>query len=170
MSRPDVHIWCDGSAWEGRGGCGVIVVGKRSKLIIAQPLRPVVGYPITNQIAELAAAVMGLKALTSFGVHVRIFSDSEYLINAFTKGWLEKWKERGWRNSAGEPTANKGWWENLDRLAALHTVEWQHMRGHGRGDAEVDPRWVEYNARVDRLASAARKGELCIEKKVRLRS
>lgn len=169
---PDVHIWTDGSAWQGRGGCGVIIVGRRSKLIIAQPLRPVVGYPITNQIAELAAAVIALKALRG-RVRARLFSDSEYLVKAFTHGWLAKWQDRAvggkWRTVQGDPIANQLWWEQLERLSAGHDVHWQHMRGHGKGGSDVDPRWVEYNARCDRLATAARKGELCIEKKVRLR-
>ncbi len=48
----------------------------------------------TNQKMELKAAIEGLRALKE-PCGVELFSDSAYLINAFRRGWLEKWQRNG---------------------------------------------------------------------------
>ena len=51
---------------------------------------------------ELTAALEGLRALKR-ATRVRIVTDSEYLKNAFTAGWLAQWERNGWRTAAKQP-------------------------------------------------------------------
>ena len=45
----------------------------------------------TNNRMELTAAISALNAL-KIGASIELFTDSQYLRNAFEKGWLRNWK------------------------------------------------------------------------------
>jgi ribonuclease HI len=100
----------------------------------------------TNNRMELMAAIKGLEAL-KFPSDVELFTDSEYLKNAFTERWLVKWVANGWKTADKKPVSNADLWKRLIDLSRLHTVQWQWVRGHGDS--------LE-NARVDALAVRAR--------------
>ena len=99
----------------------------------------------TNQKMELKAAIEGLKALKE-PCEVELFSDSAYLINAFKRGWLEKWQHNGWKTAAREPVENQDLWRELLKLCRYHRVQWIKVRGHSDN---------EYNNRCDQLAREA---------------
>ncbi len=40
---------------------------------------------------ELMAVIAGLEALKKHGVRLKIYSDSQYVINSVEKGWLKNW-------------------------------------------------------------------------------
>lgn len=99
----------------------------------------------TNQRMELQAAIEGLKALKE-PCKVKLHSDSAYLVNAFQQNWHLKWEKNGWKNSAGDPVANRELWQELIRLTKIHNVTFIKVKGH------ADDEW---NNRCDRLAVAA---------------
>jgi ribonuclease HI len=99
--------------------------------------------PTTNNRMELIAAIEGLKALKSPCI-VTLYSDSQYLVNAINKGWLDSWKAKGWRKADKSPVLNDDLWKILDSLLAIHQVEFIWVKGHD-GHA--------YNERCDALAS-----------------
>lgn len=98
----------------------------------------------TNNRMELMAVINGLKAMER-GSKLTVRSDSQYVINAFTKGWVEKWKANGWSRS-GDELANRDLWKTLYLLAQSHTIEWKWIRGHA-GE--------QYNELCDRMATQA---------------
>ena len=53
----------------------------------------------TNNRMEILAAVEGLAAL-KIPCRVALYSDSQYLVNALEKGWVEKWRRNGWYRDA----------------------------------------------------------------------
>lgn len=95
----------------------------------------------TNNRMEMTAALMGLRALTR-PMPVTIITDSEYLMHAFTQGWLTKWERKNWRK-----VKNVDLWKALQIETRKHGVQWSWTRGHSSN---------EDNNRVDRLAVAAR--------------
>jgi ribonuclease HI len=94
---------------------------------------------------ELRAAIEGLAALKG-RTRVRLYSDSAYLVNAFTQGWITNWQRNGWRTSSKKPVENRDLWEALIAAAAQHQVEWIKVKGHADNPL---------NNRVDELAVAA---------------
>ncbi len=100
----------------------------------------------TNNRMELTAVVEGLRALRR-PCRVKVTTDSQYISKAFTEGWLENWKRKGWKTKNRKPVKNKDLWLELDRLAGIHQVEWEWVRGH-----EGHPQ----NERADELAVQAR--------------
>ena len=103
----------------------------------------------TNQRMELTAAVKGLQQLKE-PCNVKLYSDSAYLINGFTLGWIDNWQKNGWRNSRGAPVSNADLWRALVELSQKHSIQWIKVKGHS------DNKW---NNHCDELARAAiRKG------------
>lgn len=78
----------------------------------------------TNQRAEITAILLSIEhALEKFKklntypyLHVKIMSDSRYVIGCMTK-WIYKWTENGWTNAAGNEVANR---DLLEEAYNLH--------------------------------------------------
>lgn len=135
-----VDIYTDGACKgnPGAGGWSAILVfgGKEKELFGGERVT-------TNNRMELTAAIEGLKALKE-PCKVNLYSDSQYLVNAINKGWLENWKKNGWRKADKSVVLNDDLWKALDELLCTHDVEFIWVRGH---DGHV------YNERCDELAS-----------------
>ena len=101
----------------------------------------------TNNRMELTAAIMALKAL-KFSCSVDLYTDSTYLRNAFEKGWLEKWRQNGWKTAAKQPVSNQDLWMVLWELSKLHAVRWHWTKGHAADEG---------NNRCDALVQRAKK-------------
>ena len=144
MSREtrQVDIYTDG-ACSGNPGPG----GWAAILLYGNEQRELSGYKeyTTNQLMELQAAIEGLKAL-KFPCRVRLFSDSAYLINAFTKDWVNKWQMNGWQTVKKEPVENQEEFKTLIELSRVHQIEWIKVEGHANNF---------YNNQCDKLARAA---------------
>jgi ribonuclease HI len=96
---------------------------------------------------ELRAVIAGLAALKK-PCAVRVVTDSQYVQRAMMR-YLVRWTASGWRNSRGEPVANRDLWEALVRESDRHKVRWTWVRGHGAS--------AEQN-RCDHLAQSAARG------------
>lgn len=102
----------------------------------------------TNNIAEMTAALDGLRFLTDRreDLKITVVSDSEYLIKGMNER-LAKWKAKGWRTASGTPAKNRALWEELDALASTFpALGWKWVKGHAGN---------EFNELVDGLANAA---------------
>lgn len=132
-----VELYTDGACRgnPGPGGWGAILVyhGYEKELSGGE-------VETTNNRMELLAAIRGLEALKE-PCHVTLTSDSTYLVDGVTKGWLDNWRSKGWRK-----IKNPDLWQRIDELLSMHEVEFVWVRGH-----DGHP----YNERCDKLATAA---------------
>lgn len=101
----------------------------------------------TNNRMEMRAVVEALTVLKE-PCRVTIYTDSRYVMHAFTENWIAGWKQKGWKTSAGKDVANQDLWLELDALIQKHQVSWQWVKGHD-GHPE--------NERVDKEARKAAK-------------
>lgn len=99
----------------------------------------------TNNRMEMTAVIEGLKH-TEEGSEVTIYSDSAYVINAFTQNWFRGWEARGWKNAKGQPVENQDLWRTMRTLVQSRKVKWVKVKGHS-GDF--------HNEMADRLAVKA---------------
>ena len=136
----NVTIYTDGacSGNPGAGGWGAILMHEGVKKEFS-------GFDkeTTNNKMELTAVIEALKKLKK-PCKVQLYSDSAYVVNAMTLGWLENWKNNGWRGSDKKPVKNIELWEELDKLLQVHEVEFIKVKGHADN---------EYNNRCDALAT-----------------
>ena len=81
----------------------------------------------TNNRMELTAVLELLRAFPHGAVLIQ--SDSQYVINIFTK-WLAGWRKRGMRTSQGRPVGNADLIEGIDTLLTGRDVKWEWVRAH----------------------------------------
>ena len=99
----------------------------------------------TNNRMELTAIIEALRSLRE-PCRVSVFTDSQYVANAFRQNWIDRWQRNGWKTSARKPVKNHDLWLQLLESMAAHQVEWRWLKGHA-GHPE--------NERADALATAA---------------
>jgi len=137
-----VTIYTDGacSGNPGPGGWGTILMYKDIKKEISGGNKNT-----TNNVMELTAVIEGLKML-KFPCEVKIYSDSAYVVNAFTQKWIYGWLKNGWKTSNKEDVKNKELWQELYEFTKIHNIEFIKVKGHSDN---------EFNNRCDELARNA---------------
>lgn len=146
-----VQIYTDGSARgnpDGPGGYGCILQYTDGRGTLHEREYSAGYKKTTNNRMELLAAIVGLEALTK-PCDVELYSDSQYLVNAFNKGWIDGWIKKGWKRSKNEAVKNVDLWKRLLRAKEPHRVTFIWVKGH---DGH------EMNERCDALATAAADG------------
>ena len=147
----DVTIYTDGAARgnPGPGGYGAVLqyVDGNGNLHVKELSQ---GYECTtNNRMELLGAIAALEVLKA-PCEVTLYSDSQYVVNAFNQHWVDGWLGRGWKNAKKEPVKNIDLWKRLLAAKAPHRVEFVWVKGHA-GHPE--------NERCDQLATSAADGE-----------
>jgi ribonuclease HI len=137
-----VTIFTDG-ACSGNPGVG----GWAAVLIYNEHRKEISGYEkeTTNNRMELTAIIQGLHAVKE-GWACEVSSDSQYVVDAFNKGWLDSWQKNNWRTAGKTPVKNVDLWQQLLIEVSRHQVEFVKVKGHAD---------VELNERCDELARAA---------------
>lgn len=122
----EVKIYTDGacSGNPGPGGWGAILLYKGNEKELS-------GFAAetTNNRMELLAAIRALDALKE-PCKVELYTDSAYLYNGFTKGWIYNWNRNGWKTSQKKPVENRELWEQLLAHSKKHEISWNKVKGH----------------------------------------
>lgn len=138
-------MYTDGSSRgnPGPGGYGVILLSGSHRKELSR------GYRLTtNNRMELMAVIAGLEALKKQGQQVHIFSDSQYVVNAVQKGWLNTWMATNFKGGK----KNSDLWTRYYHLAKRQFIRFTWVKGHADNP---------FNNRCDELAtSAADSGDL----------
>ena len=108
----------------------------------------------TNNRMELMAVIAGLEAL-NLPCTVEVYSDSQYVVNAFNQHWVDGWIKKGWKRGKNEPVKNVDLWKRLLEVKSRHQVTFHWVKGH-----DGHPQ----NERCDQLATTAADGnELIVD-------
>lgn len=83
----------------------------------------------TNNMAELMAVLNLLESTQDDPRPLRIFCDSQYVINSLTK-WMAGWKRRGWKKGDGKPVLNVELMKSLDVALEGRDVRFEWVKGH----------------------------------------
>lgn len=148
----EVTIYTDGAARgnpNGPGGYGTVLLYTDSQGNCHRKELSEGFVKTTNNRMEMSAAIAGLEALKR-PCHVILYSDSQYLVNAFNQHWLENWIKKGWKRGKNEAVKNVDLWKRLLKAMEGHEVEYRWVKGHA-GHPE--------NERCDELAVAAALGD-----------
>ena len=147
-----VKIYTDGAARgnpDGPGGYGTVLeyVDTKGELHTKELSQ---GYKkTTNNRMELMAVIAGLEALNR-PCEVELYSDSQYVVNAFNQHWIDGWVKKGWKRGKNEPVKNVDLWKRLLAAKEPHTVKFIWVKGHN-GHPQ--------NERCDELATGAADGD-----------
>ena len=141
-----ITIYTDGSSLgnPGAGGYGVVLISGPHRKELSAGFRQT-----TNNRMELMAVCVALEALKFDGSDVTIYSDSKYVVDAVSKGWVFGWERKHFSGKK-----NPDLWARFLRAYRRHHVRFVWVKGH----AET----VENN-RCDTLAVAAAGGAVLLE-------
>ena len=146
-SNFDYTIYTDGSCLKnpGNGGWAAVII-KNDVQDLSDSMRELSGGEknTTNNRMELSAAINALREIPK-GASAELYTDSQYMKNAFTRNWLKSWKKLNWHKSDGAEVKNRDLWEELDALFQTRNIHFRWVKGHA-GD--------KYNERCDKLARA----------------
>lgn len=150
-----VTAYSDGSSRgnPGPGGYGSVLLytdpaGVTHTLELSQGYRRT-----TNNRMELMGVIAALESLKR-PCTVEVHTDSQYVVNAFNKHWIQGWVKRGWKTASKEPVKNEDLWKRLLAAKKPHEVSFVWVKGHAGH---------RYNERCDALATAAADGPDRIE-------
>ena len=145
---PKVTIYTDGGASgnPGPGGYGIVLLSGEHRKEMSGGFRLT-----TNNRMELLAVIIALETLKFDGTDVTIYSDSKYVVDAITKGWVFGWEKKGFAKKK-----NPDLWMRFLEIYTKHKVEFVWVKGHAGN---------ELNEVADRLAvSAYQEGVLEVDK------
>jgi ribonuclease HI len=133
-----IEIFTDGAAQgnPGPGGYGAILrYGNHEKELSG-------GFRLTtNNRMELLAVIVALESIKKNDIPVRVTTDSQYVANAISKGWLWNWEKKNFKDKA-----NVDLWRRYIPLHKKLNPKLIWVKGHA-GHAE--------NERCDQLAVEA---------------
>ncbi len=141
-----VKLYSDGACLgnPGPGGYGIILIYGtcRRELSGGEP-------DTTNNRMELRGVIEGLKALKR-PCEVVAYSDSKYVVQMVTEGWLARWEKNNWMRNKKEPAKNVDLLKELSALLRQHQVRFEWVKGHADNPE---------NNRCDALAVLAAKAQ-----------
>lgn len=141
MAGPEITIYTDGAAKgnPGPGGFGIVLKYKDQRKELSQ------GYRLTtNNRMELLAVIVALETLKIENSMVTIYTDSKYVADAVTKGWVFQWEAKNFKKKK-----NPDLWRRFLEIYPKHRVKFVWIKGHDNN---------KENERCDELAVAAASG------------
>ena len=136
MSKVTVYTDGGASGNPGPGGYGIILLSGEHRKEMSGGFRLT-----TNNRMELLAVIIALETLKFDGTDVTIYSDSKYVVDAVTKGWVFGWEKKGFAKKK-----NPDLWKRFLKIYPKHKVDFVWVKGHAGN---------ELNEVADRLAVSA---------------
>jgi len=135
MHKPQITIYTDGSSRgnPGPGGYGIVLLSGEHRKEMSQ------GYKhTTNNRMELLAVIVALETLKIPGSEVTVYTDSKYVADAVTKGWVYDWVKKRFKGKK-----NPDLWLHFLEIYKKHIVKFVWVKGHANNPL---------NERCDELA------------------
>lgn len=117
-----ITIYTDGAARgnPGPGGYGAVLIAGKHRKELSE------GYRLTtNNRMELLAVIRALQALKSSDYQVEVYTDSKYVCDAITKGWLQSWIKKGFKDKK-----NPDLWQMIIPLLNKFKPKFFWVKGH----------------------------------------
>ena len=139
MAKNAVSIYTDGSCagCPGIGGWAAILEYKNTERIVSGNK-----CDVTSSEMELTAIVEAFKILKK-SCNVTVYTDSQMIADAVSKGTIQRWKAHGWRRVTNKPLSFAYLWQELDQELSKHNVKFEWVKGHAGHP---------YNERCDSIA------------------
>ena len=142
MDRPQITVYTDGAARgnPGPGGYGVVLLSGKFRKELSEGFKHT-----TNNRMELLAVIVALETLKIPGSEVTVYTDSKYVADAVTKGWVFNWVKKRFKDKK-----NPDLWLRFLEIYKKHSVKFVWVKGHANN---------VLNERCDELAVAASLGK-----------
>jgi ribonuclease HI len=98
---------------------------------------------------ELMAVIAGLEALKIPGSNVVVYTDSKYVADAVSKGWVFQWESKAFKKKK-----NPDLWLRFLKIYRKHNVRFIWIKGHSS---------IPENERCDQLAVESSKNSCLLD-------
>jgi ribonuclease HI len=117
-----IQIYTDGacSGNPGPGAYGVIMKFNGREKIITEGFRKT-----TNNRKELLSVIVALEKITTDKYPVEIYSDSKYVIDSITKGWVFNWVKTNFKGKKNEDL-----WKRFLEVESKFNITYHWVKGH----------------------------------------
>jgi len=117
-----IQIYTDGacSGNPGPGAYGVIMKFNGREKIITEGFRKT-----TNNRMELLSVIVALEKITTDKYPVEIYSDSKYVIDSITKGWVFNWVKTNFKGKKNEDL-----WKRFLEVESKFNITYHWVKGH----------------------------------------
>lgn len=135
-----ITIYTDGasSGNPGPGGYGAVLLAGDHRKELSD------GFKLTtNNRMELLAVIVALETLKVDGSDVTVYTDSKYVADSVTKGWVFSWVKKNFKGKK-----NPDLWKRFLLIYKKHNVKFVWVKGHAN---------IPENERCDQLAVEASK-------------
>ncbi|MCO5286362.1 MAG: ribonuclease HI [Chitinophagaceae bacterium] len=142
MAEKKITIYTDGAARgnPGPGGYGIVMMYGPHRKDLSE------GYRLTtNNRMELLAVIKALESVKNPEIEIDLFTDSKYVVDAISKGWLNKWINTNFKGGK----KNVDLWKRYYQLSKKFKIKFHWVKGHAENI---------YNNRCDQLATEAADG------------
>lgn len=138
MARTQITIYTDGAARgnPGPGGYGIVMLSGPHRKEMSAGF-----HHTTNNRMELLAVIVALETLKIPGCEVTVYTDSKYVADAVTKGWVFNWLKKRFKDKK-----NPDLWMRFLEIYKKHLVKFVWVKGHANNPL---------NERCDQLAVEA---------------
>lgn len=94
-----IEVFTDGSSKgnPGPGGYGIVMRFKGKEKELSQGYRKT-----TNNRMELMAVIVALETLKTNKHEINLYSDSKYVVDAITKGWVFGWQKKNFKGKKNQ--------------------------------------------------------------------
>ncbi len=140
MSSTKIIIYTDGACRNnpGPGGYGIVLMSGPHRKELAKGFKKT-----TNNRMELMAVIVALESLKAPNCDVTVYSDSKYVVDSVSKGWVFGWVKKNFKDKK-----NPDLWKRFLKIYPKHNVKFVWVKGHAN---------IPENECCDRLAVAASK-------------
>ena len=117
-----ICIYTDGSSKgnPGPGGYGIVMKFNGKEKEFSQGFRLT-----TNNRMELMAVIVALEQLKTNQYPVEVYSDSKYVIDSITKGWVFGWQKKGFKGKK-----NQDLWQRFLQVYSKFSITYHWVKGH----------------------------------------
>lgn len=124
MNNYTVIIYTDGAAKGNPGPAGYGIIMESTQQNYRKEFFE--GFRLsTNNRMELLAVIVGLEKLKTKPTTVLVVSDSKYVIDSVTKGWVFQWEKKGFTGKK-----NPDLWMRFLKIYRQHQVHFKWIKGH----------------------------------------
>ncbi|MCX6310274.1 MAG: ribonuclease HI [Bacteroidetes bacterium] len=117
-----ITIYTDGSSRgnPGPGGYGAILMAGTHRKELSQGF-----VRTTNNRMELMSVIVALESLKREGSHVKVYSDSKYVVDSVEKKWVFGWEKKNFHGKK-----NPDLWKRFLDIYEKHHVKFHWVKGH----------------------------------------
>lgn len=146
-----LDVYTDGSCFPnpGEGGHGHAYYAPQSNKVKSFWFGPFDGA--TNNQMELQGVLQVLKKFWGHPARIRIYSDSQYVVNGCTV-WVFAWAKKGWVTASGSPVKNREIYEEIMNVwlsyPASQRPQFRWLKGHANNGLNEHAHTAAENGRL----------------------